>query len=649
MATIMSQQGIELPPSSRQDIVSALLNEYGSFGEDDASLYSMYSPAPISKELPPPPPPKTPERERKYSNDTAMPYGGRLSMRFQLRVDEPASPDSPDGSRSSLDSQPRRINYRSISRDSKPPSLKLLASNGSTAKVPPTPALASEIASPVTSSRAPRGEENKLLPPPPPEKSSRRRQQQTVMGNEFSAERPPRKDSLQSQEKGNAGNATEPVKRKPLPMKFTSLLDLKNGPRGGKNGPMPVPRARNQSMDQSRTETDEDRPRTAIQIKNGDGLEQSGNDLTKSRSNEVPQKDIPSVPVTNRLPPTPVADEIVAPAPPSKKPFLGMGLPSNPRAKHMKGKSSTGFEWTGGSKIVPSPLPAPAPNTLTPGPTPSPKKTEQVQQTTAASSTDVPQGGESRRPFSFEPAVQTPPDQEAKPAFPVSPVDASANPDANVTSPFPPRSTSRLPAAFAGLPSQQPHADSPTSSDPFASPVAPVTPENDKQPETTSNVSTPTSPVFTPLTMQPIPTAAAPLTEKHLNCYTKHRHYVWSKNDCHIMACMVCKSHQRERQWACTWCYLRICLDCAKELKDVEGRDVRTLLERKGIDVEDAIRVEEPRGRERVRSMEIYGDRTRSEGPKRVDSGAGNPSVVVWKADEESFGDEGYGNEHDFS
>lgn len=83
MAETMSQQGFGLSvPSSRQDVISALLNDYGnSFGRGDASS-SAYSPVPSEKELPPPPP-------RSDSLDKPLPAvqraEQRMSMKFQLR------------------------------------------------------------------------------------------------------------------------------------------------------------------------------------------------------------------------------------------------------------------------------------------------------------------------------------------------------------------------------------------------------------------------------------------------------------------------------------------------------------------------------------------------------------------------------------
>lgn len=86
MTEVMAQQSLDLPPSSRQDVVSALLNDYGSsFGRGNTSPYS-YSPVPAMKELPPPPP----EKERNYINDKPLPSAGHMSMsmRFQLRGKE---------------------------------------------------------------------------------------------------------------------------------------------------------------------------------------------------------------------------------------------------------------------------------------------------------------------------------------------------------------------------------------------------------------------------------------------------------------------------------------------------------------------------------------------------------------------------------
>jgi hypothetical protein len=79
MTDIMAQQSMLSAPASRQDIVSALLNDYGnSFGRGDASP-STYSPVPADKELPAPPP-RSDSIARK-----PLPAALRMDAKFQLR------------------------------------------------------------------------------------------------------------------------------------------------------------------------------------------------------------------------------------------------------------------------------------------------------------------------------------------------------------------------------------------------------------------------------------------------------------------------------------------------------------------------------------------------------------------------------------
>lgn len=84
MTDFMTQQNFGLTaPVSRQDIVSALLNEYGnSFGHGDGSS-STLSPVPAEKELPPPPP-QSGSLMNKPLPAVAR-AEKRMSMKFQLR------------------------------------------------------------------------------------------------------------------------------------------------------------------------------------------------------------------------------------------------------------------------------------------------------------------------------------------------------------------------------------------------------------------------------------------------------------------------------------------------------------------------------------------------------------------------------------
>lgn len=176
------------------------------------------------------------------------------------------------------------------------------------------------------------------------------------MGNQVSKERPARTDSVQSQEAmKNEMESSRPVtsqsstevKRKPVPAVqkgFRSLADLGSGPRGGKGGPLPLMvKPRKQSVDREETKSEDSTSMTQ---------ERASKASTKSQAESdtglVQQKPLPTL---NQMPPTP-QEESSLPTPPPKKagPFMGMGLPSNPRAKgqetpkHVRGKSSTGFD-----------------------------------------------------------------------------------------------------------------------------------------------------------------------------------------------------------------------------------------------------------------------------------------------------------------
>jgi len=84
MTDFMAPTGYGLSaPSSRQDIVSALLSAYGnSFGHGEGSP-STFSPVPADKELPPPPPRSDSLRNKPLPAVERAEQ--RMSMKFQLR------------------------------------------------------------------------------------------------------------------------------------------------------------------------------------------------------------------------------------------------------------------------------------------------------------------------------------------------------------------------------------------------------------------------------------------------------------------------------------------------------------------------------------------------------------------------------------
>ncbi|KAL1796824.1 hypothetical protein ACET3X_005364 [Alternaria dauci] len=533
MTDVMAQQGLLSAPASRQDIVSALLNDYGnSFGRGDASP-STYSPVPADKELPPPPP-RSDSLARK-----PLPAALRMQAKFQLRDDQ----DAPVFPASPVPGSPprRRIQSRSLSRESKPASLKLTISNGSTATVPPTPVFPARSESLPSS-----GSEQKDLPPPPPAKSERRRSiKQSDMGSESSlpATDLSRNDSLLSQG-GSRQPAEVPtettspvVKRKAIPdqglKRFKSLAELTDGPRGRKGAPMPPTSApRDLSVDSQRSDA---MPRKA-------SIDSQASIAEKQPRNMAAQ-----------LPPTPDEEQENAkvPAPPKK---VFTGLPSNPRMKapasplHARGKSSTGFSVLKAMRPAP-PIPTKDVHTITPEMTPSPtlKPVLAKKESEISPVSPLPPPSEAR-PFSYEPAgavaePQQKPVQQGEASVPVDPAPQTTTPPVETQTPV--RTTSLdPPEPSPGVrPTSAPSR--PASSDaqdlnlsPFPGPSVPTSPIDDEPTQST----TPQTPPFTPLTRRPIPLHVSyipRITPSQLSCYTGHRHNIWSNNIFQPMGCML--------------------------------------------------------------------------------------------------------------
>ncbi|RAR15696.1 hypothetical protein DDE83_000928 [Stemphylium lycopersici] len=583
MTDILTQQDLLSAPSSHQDIVSALLNDYGnSFGRGDTSP-SSYSPVPALKELPPPPP-RSDSIARK-----PLPATQRMDAKFQLRDDQDA-PVSPASSVQDSPPRPRkRIVSRSLSRDSKPASLKLTISNGSTASIPPTPAF------PVPSRIVPSsGPAEKDLPPSPPAKSERRMSvKEEEMGSKSSKQVKDltRNDSLLSQGKasdraGNSSNAAPPVvKRKAIAetglKKFKSLAELGSGPRGRKGAPMPptsVPRDPSVDSQQS------DPASRKGSVDGPAAISKSG----EAESEEQPRQ------MQGQLPPTPYEEKDGAkPLAPPKKVFTG--LPSNPRVKapasplHMRGKSSTGFNVLKAMRPAP-PVPTMDVQIITPEMTPSPTLNPNLAKNDSEISpvSPLPPPSEQSHLCSYEPAADAE-TQQAKqpysakltpPHVPTPPMDAQ----------HPMRTTSLDPPAPS--PSFRPSSapSRPTSTDlsdanlsPFPGPSIPSSPVDENgAPSATLPAEPATPPPFTPLTQHPIPlpiSLVPQITKAQLHCYTGHTHNIWSNNLFQPMACMVCHENGKERKWACTWCQLRVCRGCSEELRRTPGRDLGVLLE----------------------------------------------------------------------
>ncbi|KAF2021868.1 hypothetical protein BU24DRAFT_31113 [Aaosphaeria arxii CBS 175.79] len=599
MTDIMARPGVGLSaPSSRQDVISALLNDYGtSFGREDASSFD-YPLSPEYKELPPPP----------TSDEKPLPP---IMMKFQLRVDDNVAPGSPSSDGSSSPDQPKRIVSRMMSRNSKPPSLTLHKSNGSTAYLPddvapPRPAKDDVFTSTPSGDRP--------LPPPPPPKSERRR------SSLKQASRPERRDSKEPElvVQGPLRPApTAPVKRKPLPSKgFVSLADLGTGPRGRK----PV-----RQSEEGRRPSEPNVEKEVPVIPEVDNQKPTVSKIENPFVDAPPVEAPVEVPVAAPVE-VPVAVPEVkeepqrqeAPLPPPPRKIFG--LPSNPRAlsktqvsetqkqesKHMRGKSSTGMDIMKSasnffSKKSPTTNVAPVPSSITPGPTPSPRKTESIQtgaaiqKPTLASTihaalvqspiSPISPESDSMRPFSYEapkPAKQTslpqqqqprqqhpptpPQDKEPLEESPISPIESSR---------FPPRTTSRQ----APPPSQTTSQPSPPLPLPQPSTTTTIPPFPLSQTSTSSSSPDDDNlPPFIPLTRQPIPTPARPIKPSHLHCYTTHATFSRYTARFQPPTCMVCLHDQPGFRATCSCCFLQLCADCDRELGKTAGRDLAALV-----------------------------------------------------------------------
>ncbi|KAF2270874.1 hypothetical protein CC78DRAFT_538586 [Lojkania enalia] len=643
----MARPGLTAP-SSRQDVISAILNDYASFTPGPHSPYShTNSPLNTADDVPPPPPSK---------DEKPLPS---VTMQFQLRANDPESPQSYNQLRKdSIDSNTTKISFQSMKRSSKPPSLKLLASNGSTANLPPRPtlpAVSKSISPPVAVRPAPPAprprEERPLpdLPPPPPEKSKRR--SLNVMGNGASkGSKDPSEGKDEKDSKVQEGRSQAPaiVKRKPAPSlvkRFPSLAEIGKGPRGGLRPAARPPGQSKESMativeaavvaHQASTQEKARKPsnpflseeeKTAPESQPRNAI--SGHPPTLSKSAVSSQTQPPPQPqpqVESRLPPTPESDRSSPhpPAPPKKT--LPIGLPSNPRSrgqdasdvKHMRGKSSTGFNilqhpWgcrngtiheaeqktevlkqktetpepkaqeaelkIGVLEQKPVPTTTTTVDTITPGPTPSPKTTpvphpvsqtqptalsrQQIQaQLQAPESPVSPLTPSDTRPFAFE---TTQPQRQPAPFSPRAPSPISppttTQPQHQPQPQFPPRTTSRPTFSTQSLQS--------TRSQPTAPSTPPSLPTLFPRPSSLSNLPNPKVP-------------APPITPAHHACYARHARMLRSSNAAHPMACMVCRQHRREEFRSCYWCHLRVCIPCAVALEKC-GRELGRVVAERG-------------------------------------------------------------------
>ncbi|OCK76895.1 hypothetical protein K432DRAFT_385101 [Lepidopterella palustris CBS 459.81] len=370
MAQVMG--GLTLTaPSSRHDIVSQLLDGYGSSFQDAGNISPFAVSPTVSpirekqkstiKELPPPPP----------KNDKPLPASSisAMFMQFQLRVDETGIRSSDTDPKTQ--EQPTTIISRSISRK-KPLPLKLTVSNGSTA----IPLAATTT---ISSTKTPSYQDRPLpgLPPPPPEKSRLR----PAMGNKSSRQLDERDEKAQSP-KGI-------FKRRPLPSSKSSgskanltladtISSSNSRPKGQLNTKI-KPTSAYESSPAATTSTTPSQPQTQPEDSTELSSESTVTNQTSQHRSSTPNSTVEN---TNPdTPPTPDLKPALLPSPsplpeesPSKyglrKTSTETTQPARISAKHFRGKSSTGFDIFKASSGIQNARAYL--NTITPSPTPSP-------------------------------------------------------------------------------------------------------------------------------------------------------------------------------------------------------------------------------------------------------------------------------------
>lgn len=548
---------LNIPTSSRQDVVSALLNDYGtSFGQNDPISHD-FSPAPALKELPPPPP-----------SNSERPLPPTLLTRFPLREES----NSPDGSVTS----PTQIASRSISRNSKPRSLKLTKSNGSTAVVASSPAPGVPAKAPPIAPGSQLYEERPL--PRPPQKSELRSVgaqtgRPDAMGHQSS--KIDRKEAKESQEvaasvqvtelKSDSSPTVDPTqtaKRKPLPIatitrKIASFTDLKKGLRG---------RA-------ASTTSSADSDKTVTQNHHSRESSRTFTLSLRTRKNSH----------SSQLPPTPDEDPVTdtsSPLPPLPQKIYA-GLPSNPRPpqKNVQQPSLAG-QGNGAFGVTQSFKSPNTIQTITPERTPSPRKPGAVVTELARTISPPDQ------------AVPVVPQQPQSPGSPVhnddpflrwgtpkpepeAPVqDApSANTVENTTAP-PPVPQAQFPPRTSSKPAPQPPKE---DHSPMPAPSHQVTEEyreaNDKR--RASVVAQEHS------GLPPRIADKRPITDGQLQCYTGHATLAQYFSRRQTPPCMVCGTTEGNKRCTCSWCILQICIDCRNELLSIPGRKLQVLLDKK--------------------------------------------------------------------
>ncbi|KAF2756352.1 hypothetical protein EJ05DRAFT_62993 [Pseudovirgaria hyperparasitica] len=536
------------PPVNREDIVSTILNDYFAM-DDELDYIDDVSPVLYSAEPPPP------EHGQPFLPSGLEGKSKPMLGLLHLRVDKnrPSSPAS--------------IPFRAISRSSKPASLKLRSSNGTTATtILPSSDLPFETVdigpanNPAqdlpqrgrSSSRVGSGEranaDRDLPPPVPPKAPSRNQVGTSEVGLVQTLDEMGNKLSKTASLKSSSAVGDDSMASQSVSSQLKSVLKTRPGTSAGR------PTLADTMARGLRRQKPEQKPaRSSLlsdisnRITSGQSATQPAVGTVKSTSTGISRDTAPSVARTENTDQTVIHHK---------------SSPDHQREPSLSAGSDSAAE----DYVPPSPPTPVLPAAISLGEDTSSDYGVSCPRSTGA---DTPPGdAESIRQGMHSRGKSS----TGLDIFRKTSALNSAQAYLNKITPSPSISPSSSPNDI--LPPRTLHL-SPSHPVLSPSPSPRQTRQNYSSQATTIGARTSTFPNLSSLNAsRPATTTAPPLTALHVNCFHQHAKFHISRNTYAPVPCMLCYSEGIEERYSCAWCALRICRSCRGDLESVRGRDL---------------------------------------------------------------------------
>ncbi|KAK7514745.1 hypothetical protein IWZ03DRAFT_416131 [Phyllosticta citriasiana] len=500
---------LDAKPTARRDIISAILSHYGDERDIDlddhndvlAAAYCQASPTPSPLDRSTKPLPSVPSPMQLRDR-------GRGTHRIDDSMQEPRA---------------RIMAPRSLSRSKRPPELRLVKSNGSTATSAKTPSQSSSPPADSPSRQHPergrrhargRLDDELPLPPPPPELPDK--SDNDNMGSS--------KSKLQQNERSSPRRLHFSLRRKPVKKPSHAAADP----------PAPPATQQHETKVEPPQEPPPAPPPKLQKVKSDEALMRASSTSKHARdaSNAV------SEPVTSNErhhAPEPSDDTVV---------------------RIRRERSNTPPSEPDQNEPITPPLKPGDPVQLLPSPTPVPEESPSKWGLTKKSSNSaMANDADPKANLHFRGKSSTGFDifksttNELKATAPLSPVLSPT-----VESPPVPLNENQKP---------------------LTSPAKPPTPPKDTPP---ASPILPSHQLFNSR-IRPKRTTAAMLTRIHTACYHAHARFHRSSQRFVPIDCMMCFSNPPDHQWTCTWCALRICQPCRAKLDAVPRRNLDAIVQ----------------------------------------------------------------------